>query len=144
MTRALLLLAFASLAPLAAGCQNTSAPSRGPLVVYCPPVDGGAPDCMTLPGAMLLEAGSAWESAPWGGPGSGVHWLPFGAREQLQVQHGLGRVPTGVITYISFVEDGQNPGQAAGDLAQIVEVTADHVTVWNDTNGMYFARVVVF
>jgi len=53
-------------------------------------------------------------------------------------------MPTGVLTYISFTADGFDPSQAAGDLARLVSVTPDHVTVWNDTNGSYFARIVVF
>lgn len=98
--------------------------------------DGG------LPMEMLLEAGSAWESSPW--MGTDVHWLPYGPHEQLRVHHTLGRTPVGVITYISFTENGFDPSQAAGDLARLVEVDDQNVTVWNDTNGSYFARIVVF
>jgi hypothetical protein len=132
MTRRIVLaLAFAGLATFAASCGK---PGPGNVVVVS--LDGG------LPNAMLDPTMNAWESAPWSGPG--VEWLSYGPHVQLQVQHQLGRVPTGVNTYISFVASGQNPSQAAGDLARIVEVTDDHVTVWNDTNGSYFARIVVF
>lgn len=125
------LAALLSFATLAASCGK---PGPGILVPYS--LDGG------LPSAMLDPATNVWESSPWSG--TDVHWLPYGPHVQLQVQHGLTRMPTGVITYISFVENGLDPSQAAGDLARIVEVTEDHVTVWNDTNGSYYARIVVF
>ncbi len=131
MSRSLAILALVASAALATSCGK---PGQGALVPYS--LDGG------LPSAMLDPSPDAWESAPW--TGTDVRWLPYGPHVQLQVQHGLGRTPTGVLTYISFVESGQNPSQAAGDLARLVEVTDDHVTVWNDTNGSYFARIVVF
>ena len=126
-----LALAFVGLALFAPGCGK---PGPGTVVVYSR--DGG------LPMSMVDPSPDTWESSPWAGPD--VHWIPYGPHVQLQLEHDLGRVPTGVITYISFVESGQNPSQAAGDLARLVDVTADHVTVWNDTNGSYFARVIVF
>jgi hypothetical protein len=52
-------------------------------------------------------------------------------------------VPTSVFVYLSFVQTGTSPALAAGDLARVVDVDASTVTVWNDTNGSYFARVVV-
>lgn len=96
----------------------------------------------SLPTAMIDPSTSTWESSAWAGPG--VHWVPYGPHAQIRLEHDLGRVPAGVITYLSFTEDGTNPSQAAGDLARIVEVTDTHVTVWNDTNGAYYARVVLF
>lgn len=131
MTRRLALaLTFAACALLASSCGK---PGPGNVLDLS---DGG------LPMEMLLEAGSAWESSPW--MGTDVHWLPYGPHEQLRVHHTLGRTPVGVITYISFTEDGFDPSQAAGDLARLVEVDDQNVTVWNDTNGSYFARIVVF
>jgi hypothetical protein len=86
------------------------------------------------------ETGS-WQSAPWAG--EGVTWLPYPPRGQVQVEHALGRVPTTIMVYLSFAADGSTPALAAGDLARVVDVDASTVTVWNDTNGSYFARVVV-
>lgn len=143
MIRLLLaLLVLGTLASFASGCGK---PGPGNLVVLRLTPDGSMLDG-GLPAAMTIPGGSAWESSPWASPDGGpsVHWLSYGPHVQLDVQHGLGRVPTGVITYISFVESGLDPSQAAGDLARLVEITDDHVTVWNDTNGVYFARVVVF
>jgi hypothetical protein len=143
MTRRRLTVLFAaSLALLASGCGK---PGPGNLVVLRLTPEGSVQDG-GLPEAMSLGDGGAWESSPWASPDGGpaVHWLYYGPHEQLDVQHSLGRVPNVVITYISFVETGQDPSQAAGDLARLVEITDDHVTVWNDTNGSYYARIVVF
>lgn len=86
------------------------------------------------------EAASSWATAPW----NGHSWIAYPGRVVLDLDHDLGRVPQGVLVYLSFTEDGLNPGLAAGDLAQIREITADRVVVWNNTDGAYFVRVVVF
>lgn len=136
--RLVLVVTFAACALLGSSCGKPG-PGNVLTLVLAPDgsmLDGG------LPQAMVIPSTDTWESSPW--TGTDVHWLPYGPHEQLDVQHSLGRMPTGVITYISFTENGFDPSQAAGDLARLVEVTPDHVTVWNDTNGSYFARIVLF
>lgn len=86
------------------------------------------------------ESGS-WQSAPWD-PGT-VGWIPYPPRAQIQLEHGLGRVPPLVVVYLSFERSGASPALAAGDLARVVDVDASTVTIWNDTNGSYFVRVVL-
>ena len=127
---------------LLAGCGK---PGPGNRLILTLATDGSGLDG-GLPAAMVIPTGDAWESSPWTSPDGGpeVRWLPYAPHVQLQVEHGLGRQPTAVVTYISFVETGLDPSQAAGDLARLVDITPDHVTVWNDTNGSYFARIVVF
>jgi hypothetical protein len=88
----------------------------------------------------MTGAVRSWASAPW----AGGEWIRYPGRIQLDVSHGLGRVPNVVLVYLSFAPDGRNPALAAGDLARIVEADETHVVVWNDTNGSYFARIVVF
>ncbi|GAB4198394.1 MAG: hypothetical protein OHK0013_07440 [Sandaracinaceae bacterium] len=85
------------------------------------------------------ETGS-WESAPWS-PGE-TGWIPYPPRGQIQVEHGLERVPRVVLVYLSFDRSGAAPGLAAGDLARIVDADERTITIWNDTNGSFFARVV--
>lgn len=89
---------------------------------------------------------SSWESVPWrdeAHPEVVRPWIPYPGHVQLQVHHEQGRIPRAVLVYLSFVENGQNPALAAGDLARVVDVNEEFVTVWNDTNGAYFARVVL-
>lgn len=86
------------------------------------------------------EAARSWATAPW----SGHPWIAYPGRAVLDIDHDLGRVPQGVNVYLSFTPEGVDPGLAAGDLAQIREVTAERVVIWNNTNSAFFARVVVF
>lgn len=90
--------------------------------------------------SSLDPDGVIWESAPW----SGTDWIAYSPRTQLHISHPLGHTPRAVLVYISFVAAGTTPALAAGDLARIVQVSESDVTIWNDTNGTYFARVVIF
>ena len=116
---------------LALGCGR---PGQGDLTMY-------AVDNPALVDAREDPVTHAWSSAPWHGPG--VTWIPYRPHEQVQLEHHLGRVPTAILTYLSFTMDGQTPSLAAGDLSRVVRVDENFVTVWNDTNGTYFVRVVV-
>lgn len=119
---------------LGAGCGK---PPPGGVVAY----DQGAPE-LAMSGVDATTG--VWQSAPWGGEGSGVTWIAYPGRVQVQVEHGLGRVPTGVLVYLSFLENGDDPALAAGDLARVTQIDETHVTIWNDTNAGYYARIVVF
>lgn len=109
-------------------------PAPGGVVVF-------AADSPFLAMASVDPESGSWESAPWS-PGE-MGWIPYPPRGQIQVAHGLGRVPRTVLVYLSFDAAGTSPGLAAGDLARLVAADATNVTVWNDTNGSFFARVVV-
>ncbi len=85
-----------------------------------------------------VDSMGVWESAPWNS-----RWIPFPGRGQVLVEHSLNRVPRVVQCYLAFVQDGTNPVLAAGDLCRIAHIDEQSVTVWNDTNGQYFLRVVV-
>jgi hypothetical protein len=86
------------------------------------------------------ETGS-WESAPWSPADTG--WIPYPPRGQVQLEHRLGREPRTVLVYLSFDRAGTSPALAAGDLARVIDVDESTITIWNDTNGSYFARVVL-
>ncbi len=109
-------------------------PQPNPVVVF-------TVDSPELAMASIDPETGSWQSGPWAA--DGVTWLPYPPRGQIQVEHALGRVPTTVMVYLSFDATGANPALAAGDLARVVDVDASTVTVWNDTNGRFFARVVV-
>lgn len=126
--RSVLVVVVLSLS-LVAGCGR---PPPGGLIDF--PV--GAPE---LAMASVDPLTNTWESMPW----TGTPWLPYGPRAQLRVFHGLGRVPRSVHVYLAFDELGSDPAMAAGDLGRVLEVTDTTVTVWNDTSGSYFARIVV-
>ena len=118
---------------LTGACGGPRTPAG--LVVY-------TADAPELSMASVDSESGSWESAPWRAGDTG--WLPYPPRGQLQLEHGLGRIPQTVIVYLSFDRAGMNAAQASGNLARVVEVDASTLTVWNDSNGSYFARVVAY
>ncbi len=88
-----------------------------------------------------LLPGSRWESAPWEG---GCPWFEFPEATVLEVPHGLGRAPAAVLVYLSFVPEGSQAVLASGDLARVVSVSADTVTLSNATEQGMYARVVLW
>lgn len=119
-----------SLGPVLASC---GLPGAGELIVYT----SASPE---LARASIDPETGSWQSAPWAA--DGVTWLPYPGQGRLQLEHGLGRVPTTVLVYLSFDRSGASPGLASGDLAHLIDADATTVTLRNATNGNYFARVV--
>jgi hypothetical protein len=110
-------------------------PGLGDLTVYT----------MTSPELALADThptSGVWSSAPWAA--DGVTWIPFRPHEQVQVEHDLPYTPSVVLTYIAFTASGETPSLSAGDLTRVVDVSGTTVTVWNDTNGSYFVRIVAY
>ncbi len=134
-------LAFVLAATLSVSVAGTGCGRPPPGMLFDFPAD--APE---LAQASFDPVSGVWESAPW----EGASWLPFPGQVQLRVAHGLGRVPRVVLVYLTFREVPLGgdveapPALAAGDLARVIEVTDTTITVWNDTNGNYFARVVAY
>lgn len=89
--------------------------------------DGGVPE------------GCFWQSSDW----SSNDWLEYPARRTLSIEHGLGRIPTQVLVYISFEPSGNGSALAAGDLARFHDITDTVVEIENDTNSDYYFRVVL-
>ncbi|MDQ3031431.1 MAG: hypothetical protein M3Y87_03370 [Myxococcota bacterium] len=129
--------AAAALIALALGCEKPPPEATVRIMLADDELMAAVTDPpMPAPG----ETVRSWATAPW----TGHDWIPYVGPIVLDIDHDLGRVPQGVLVYLSFTEEGLNPGLAAGDLAQILEVTEDRVVIWNNTNGAYFVRVVVF
>lgn len=84
-----------------------------------------------------------WQSAPWPPAEGDCAWLPYEGRLTLEVRHGLGRVPKAVLVYLAFDPSGGGGALSAGDTAHVQAVTADTVTIRNDTEGDYFVRIVL-
>jgi|GEM_PF-2056893 len=125
------LLALVSTLTLGA-CEGL--PPPGILIVY-------TTESPELAMASIDPESGSWESAPWR-RSADSRWLPYPARGQLQLQHNLDRRPQNIIVYLAFEQTGLRPAQASGNLARIVDADETTLTVWNDTNGNYFARVV--
>ena len=94
-----------------------------------------------LADARTAEQG-LWESAPW----QGAPWLCFDSGIRLRISHSLGYSPTLIQVYLSFANSDDGPSSAfvaSGDLARIVEVTDTYVTIENNTEEYFFARLVL-
>ena len=96
--------------------------------------------------AAVLDERGVWSSAPL----QDSRWIPFGPGAEVQIEHGLGRVPTLVLSYISYTGDDRKDSEprvfmpAAGDLANMVEVNESIVTLKNRSRGKnFFVRVVL-
>lgn len=102
-----------------------------------------------LDDAELEMAGTTdsgqWQSAPW----TDSVWISLGAREQVEIMHGLGREPTGVQVYLSFTDDDRGDSTprrsfpAAGDVSNLGAITDSSVTVINTTDGEFWMRLVL-
>ena len=112
----------------------TGTPPAGILVVY-------TTESPELAMASIDPESGSWQSAPWR-QSADSRWLPYPSRGQLQLEHNLGRTPQNIIVYLAFEQTGMSPAHAAGNLARIVDADDTTLTVWNDTNGNYFARIV--
>lgn len=127
-------IALLALVPSLAISACTGTPPPGILVVY-------TTESPELAMASIDPESGSWESAPWM-QSADSRWLPYPSRGQLQVEHNLGRTPQNIIVYLAFERTGEDPAQASGNLARIVDADDTTLTVWNDTNGNYFARIV--
>lgn len=131
-----ILTSIALVLPLLASCQKPAAGNTTEILLgddrTMPVTEPPSP----APGERVLS----WATAPW----TGHPWLRYDGTAVLRIEHELGRAPNGVQVWISFTQDGLNPGMAAGDLAQIRRISDTDIEIWNNTSGSYFARVVVF
>lgn len=134
------LVALALAGALSLPACDTPDPSGGDVDVLAP-TDPRLAMAVADVDPMTGEVRS-WATAPLDGEDDA--WIAYPGNIQLDISHGLGRAPNGVLVYLAFTPDGRFPALAAGDLARIIEVDASHVVVANGTNGDYFARVVVF
>jgi hypothetical protein len=76
---------------------------------------------------------------------SGEH-LNFSSGAQYRIHHGLGGKPMLVQPWVSFSSsgvDGGNEAVPAGNMVEILEVTDDYVTVFNESCGDYWLRMVI-
>ncbi|MEM7447102.1 MAG: hypothetical protein AAF355_02565 [Myxococcota bacterium] len=111
----------------------------------------GEADAQGVEDVTLFDLPSAGEDewGIWQSNTEGAPWFRYRGGARLRIEHALGRVPRIVLLYVSFSEEGIDPdtgataGLAAGDMARILEVSDQTVTVHNDTNANMFARMVL-
>ena len=109
-----------------------------PVVDAGPPPDAGS--SADAGAAMCLDAGIAY--LPDASP-SGCEWMVLDRSTTVTLEHSLGRVPSTILVYISFEPDGRSSSLATGDSLLVRQSCAQTVTIRNDTNQRFFARVVL-
>jgi hypothetical protein len=112
---------------LAAACDTNLTPQTIELGIADHPPSAGVTD------------GDQWQSVGW----LGDLWLRYPGRSTIVMEHALGRMPTSVLVYLSFDEDGAGSALTAGDTARVVSVDDRFVTIRNDTDADFFIRIVL-
>ena len=96
------------------------------------------------------EAGAGWQSAPLPTTatcdpevdgGMLTSWTKLGGRRKLELEHGLGRAPVLVLSYIAYKESGCGGTLASGDVVSILGVDDRRLILQNATKEQFFLRV---
>ncbi len=97
-------------------------------------------DSVTYAGGNVDASGTVYETGAWDEP-----WLHFPPGRRFALEHGLGRKPYVINTYLSFSEDPlstkNNASESAGNQAVIEAVTDLTVQVRNDSCADFYLRV---
>lgn len=123
--------AVALLALFATGCPSDIDPRS------CDRSDDANPVQLYTDGTV---SGNVYRSSDWTGP---LLSLPGGAR--FEIRHGLGEVPDFIELFLSFEPSGTTKGTlapAAGNQAEILEVTAESIFIANGSCSDYFLLVI--
>jgi len=114
-----------------------SAPPR-PLPDTPPDLDAG-----TLPDAGSASCPDAGAAVVPDASPPGCEWFVFNQNTTYVIEHPLGRIPSLIVVYISFYPDGRGSSIATGDTFLVQASCATSITIRNDTNQRFYARVVL-
>jgi hypothetical protein len=96
-----------------------------------------------LPCSMTNVEG-VWESHPLPPIASEqCYWLEFRGCSKYELEHSLGRVPSLVVGYTSFEQDGRFSTVGSGNSFVVEEASASTVTVRNAQNQLFYLRLVL-
>jgi hypothetical protein len=91
-----------------------------------------------------VNADGVWESHPLPPiDDDRCYWLEFRGCSKYEIQHPLGRVPTLIVGYTSFDEDGSFSTPGSGNSFVVEEAGATTVTVRNAQNQFFYLRLVL-
>jgi len=92
----------------------------------------------------MTTAGGVWESHPFPPiADEQCYWLEFRGCSRYEFEHPLGRVPTEVLGYTSFEQDGRFSTVGSGNSLVVQEVSASTVTIRNAQNQLFYLRLVL-
>ena len=96
-----------------------------------------------LPCSMTNVEG-VWESHPLPPIASEqCYWLEFRGCSRYELEHSLGRVPSLVVGYTSFEQDGRFSTVGSGNSFVVEEASASTVTLRNAQNQLFYLRLVL-
>jgi hypothetical protein len=96
-----------------------------------------------LPCAMT-NADGAWESHPFPPiADEQCYWLEFRGCSTYEIAHPLGRVPSLVVGYTSFDQDGSFSTVGSGNSFVVQEASNSTVTLRNAQNQLFYLRLVL-
>lgn len=92
----------------------------------------------------MTSAEGVWESHPFP-PLSGpeCNWLAFRGCSKYEIEHPLGRVPSVVLGYTSFEQDGRFSTVGSGNSFVVQEASDTTVTVRNAQNQFFYLRLAL-
>jgi hypothetical protein len=92
----------------------------------------------------MTKADGVWESHPPSpNEDEQCYWLEFRGCSKYEIEHPLGRVPTLVVGYTSFEQDGSFSTLGSGNSFVIEESSASTVTIRNAQNQVFYLRLVL-
>lgn len=94
----------------------------------------------------MTNADGVWESHPLppiADEDEECYWLEFRGCSKYEIAHPLGRVPTLVVGYTSFDQDGSFSTVGSGNSFVVQEASASTVTIRNAQNQFFYLRLVL-
>ena len=92
----------------------------------------------------MTNADGVWESHPLPPiDDERCYWLEFRGCSRYEIQHPLGRVPTLIVGYTSFDEDGSFSTPGSGNSFVVEEAGDTTVTVRNAQSQFFYLRLVL-
>ena len=92
----------------------------------------------------MTNADGVWESHPF--PpivDEQCYWLEFRGCSRYEIEHPLGRVPSLVLGYTSFEQDGRFSTVGSGNSFVVQETSDSVVTIRNAQNQLFYLRLVL-
>jgi hypothetical protein len=92
----------------------------------------------------MTNAEGVWESHPFPPiADEQCYWLEFRGCSRYEFEHPLGRVPSEVLGYTSFEQDGRFSTIGSGNSFVIQEASVSTVTIRNAQNQFFYLRLVL-
>ena len=119
----------------------------GLVATACGDECGAAEDRLVLMSELpcsMTNVEGVWESHPLPPIAfEQCYWLEFRGCSRYELEHSLGRVPSLVVGYTSFEQDGRFSTVGSGNSFVVEEASASTVTLRNAQNQLFYLRLVL-